>query len=83
MIGTDGSPVAGATSRSCYGGDERGSEPVAGIFDALWGLIFWALVGTAGAISFGTIEGVALWRIVFFADYGGYLMGCCTRRPGA
>lgn len=54
-----------------------------GLFDALWGLIFWALVGTVGAIGFGTIEGVALWRIVFLAGYGGYLMGCYTRRSGA
>ena len=83
MSGTEGSAAAGATSWSCYGGTERGPEPAAAIFDALWGLIFWGIVGTAGMVGFGTIEGVPLWRLVFFAGYAGYLMGCYTRRPGA
>lgn len=47
--------------------------------DVVFGTLFWALVGAAGYVLVGTIEGVALWRVLALAGIGGYIMGYRTR----
>lgn len=49
------------------------------ISSVIWGLAFWAILAIAGAKLFGTVEGLALWRVFFLAGYAGYIQGLICR----
>lgn len=43
--------------------------------DLVFTIAAWAVLAYAGRVLFGTIEGVALWRVFFFAGAAGGVIG--------
>ncbi len=48
------------------------------VFDALFALCFYAILAGGARFFFGTIEGMALWRIVFFCSVVAWVHGYVT-----